>query len=167
MGYNLSRGPIVRMERYLQDMAEAKKTFVWLTDNPSSLAYRIREALAGAKHHEEFAHYDKLRHIFKIREEEGAVKAVYVGAEYSHPVLPEKLTVDLAITSALGVVGAAIKLGAQTDEVHFTNADLSKEESKTLYTWTQTNDWTYIDHYDGTLTLTKSKVDADLIWRPE
>lgn len=167
MGYNLSRGPLVRMERYLQDMAEAKKTIVWVTANPSSLAYRIREALAGAKHHDEFAHYDKLRHIFKIREGERQVKAVYVGAEYSHPVLPEKLTVDLPITSSMGVVGAAIKLGAQTEEIHFTNANLSDTERKTLYNWTQSNDWTYIEHYDNTLTLTKEKVDEDLIWRPE
>ncbi len=166
MGYNLSKGPLVRMERYLQDMSQSRSSLRWITVRPQSLAYKIREAMHGAKHHKEYEHYDKLRHIFKIRESPKCVEAIYIGTEYIEPTAPTKLEVDMEITLAIGIVGSVIKLGAQTNEIHFTDANLTEEESESLYKWTSVNGWTYINHYDGTVTVTQKVVDPDIIWSP-
>lgn len=167
MGYNLSKGPCIRMERYLQDMANNRHDLRWVTVRPRSLAYKIREALHAAAHHEEYKHYAKLKYLYRFTEHEMAVEARYIGHEHTEPMIPEKIEVDLDITSAEGVVGAALKLQPVTDEIHFTKANLSDEEAGRLFKWTEQTPWHFIDHYDGTLTLTQKDVDPALVWRPD
>lgn len=82
MPYNVSKGVVVRNHRYLQDMAEAKRTLMWPSADPKRLAYRIREAMYATQYHDEFKGLVWLRDFYEIGVEQGAVRARWMGPEH-------------------------------------------------------------------------------------
>lgn len=178
--YNTSTKVVRRLERYLQDMDEARRSVEWATSDPDRLAYRIREALAAAREHEdEFPSYAELQHLFQIQSREGKVRARYIGIDQIEdqepgstsasptPSGPERMTVDHELVSATGVVGAALKFKNSSEELFFPNARLSTDELTAVWRWTQGNDWKLIEHEGKGLTLTKGEVSEALLWTPE
>jgi hypothetical protein len=193
MPYNRSKSTIIRNERYLQDMHEAKRTIMWPSANPKRLAYKIREALWATQYHEDFAHYRYLRSFFEIALETGAVRARYMGENHARPVHVEangKKTFSreagdgpavmvappespLAAMNLKDVhtleaaVGAAIRFRETAEEIKLPECALSMEDKRKLWTWGQTSGWSFIDHEEEGITLTRRLVDPDLLWSPE
>lgn len=172
MTYNLSKQVVKRMRRYLEDMLEAKADLSWPTQRPDSLAYRIREALAAAQAHQEYAMFHELRVNYEISAKKGWVEARWMGAtemfERTEVYVPQRIVVT-EVRDPHGIVGAAIKLEPKANEIYFPNAVLSNRDKLIIYRWTLQEDvrWKFIDQGDEGATLTRKEVDEILLWEPE
>lgn len=164
MAYNKSPNVVVRNQRYLDEMHQNKRTLRWPSSDPKGLAYRIREALAVARMHEQFTIYHTLHAFFRIR-----IRAEWVEAEYIGPPPAREQTVVPTVESfpevmtVQEVVGICISHGVEYEEAHFPAAQLNKEELKILSKWGKGNGWTLIVHDQG-ITMTQKKVDPLLAW---
>jgi hypothetical protein len=164
MSYNLSRASVERMRHYLDVLLEPG-THIFAAENPSSLAYRLREAIMAAAGVEVFAKYAGLRGKHRIRVRPGQVICEAIG--------PERALVDGAYPIAsmhvedaktfVAVLGAATKF-SHVMELIFPHVNLKFDEKQKLLAWTQDKSWQYIDHEGAGITLTKHEVDADLLW---
>ena len=164
MSYNLSRASVERMRHYLDVLLEpGSHTFA--AENPSSLAYRLREAMMAAEGVEAFSHYAGLRGKHRIRVRPGKVICEAIGVERAlidgaYPI--SSMHVEDAKT-LVAVLGAASKYSS-CHELVFPNATLTFENRKVLFDWTTDKEWKFVDHEGAGLTLTKHEVDADLLW---
>ena len=85
---------------------------------------------------------------------------------------PEKLTIDMAITSPHAIIGAAIKYGETNQEIYFPYATMDEGQLTRLSAWTHTTStdslpaWQLIDHEGAGLTLTRKEVAKELVWTP-
>lgn len=167
MSYNLSRATCERMRLYLDVLLE-DGSHTFSTDNPSALAYKLREAMMAAQHHQAFEKYARLRDLYVIRVR-------------PHTVICERAMRDLRFSQVDGaipinsmyveqatdlasVVGAATRY-PHTQELVFPNVDLPTKDKIKLLKWVGDKEWKYIDHAGEGLTLTKHEVDPDLLWR--
>ena len=164
MSYNLSRASVERMRHYLDVLLEpGSHTFP--TDNPSSLSYRLREALMAAEGHDAFAKYAGLRGKHRIRVRPGVVICEAIGrpvslVDGSYPIA--SMHVEEA-KNLVSVLGAATKY-SHCHELIFPHANLTTEEKGKLFEWTKEKEWQFIDHEGAGLTLTKHEVDPDLLF---
>lgn len=179
MGYNTTIGPPRRMREFLNRLKKHKRTMSFATENPSSLAYRLREAIYASQFHEKYEHYHELSALYTFEERDGEVRARFRGmrpkqveTEEGEPVEPEDvpgrpaMTVQEA-TTLEGVVGAAMQHGNGTNEIRFPGAILSTRQKEKLFAWAEENDWQIIDQDEGGLTLTRKEVPPEITWRPE
>lgn len=165
MSYNLSRASVERMRHYLEVLLEpGSHTFA--DENPSSLAYRLREAIMAAEGNEAFAHYANLRGRHRIRVRPGKIicEAISHGAvrlvDGAYPI--SSMHVE-DVKDLVAVLGAAAKY-SHCHELIFSNAFLTFADRQVLFDWTTDKDWQFIDHEGAGLTLTKHEVDPDLLW---
>lgn len=174
MAYNTSKHCVVRMKRYLNDMAEAKKTITWPASDPRKMAYHIREAMYASQRYPEFKAFHGLRDWYRISPRQGWVEAEYLGLdEGDRPAkvnIPERLTVG-EVEDVHGVVGACIKFAEKADEIYFPNVKKLKEEEKlAVHQWGKGSSppWQLIDHEEAGVTMTRKQgVNEMFIWRPE
>jgi hypothetical protein len=169
--YNTSKACVVRYLRYLQDMAEARTTLTWPASDSEIFARKLREAMAAARHHEEFGYLHDLKDFFRIRPRSGWVEAEYIGPpeKKSVPRVPDRMEVKEA-TSAPGVVGACIKFAARANEIHFPNAITSEDDKLAIYNWGlgEVPQWKLISHDDKGVTMTRKRaVDKTFLWKPK
>jgi len=181
MGYSLTRHSIIRNLPQLRQLASARTTLRFPTDNPKKLAYKLREAVAACGEVEEYASlYVALVDNYRFKEEENAVVAVYFttsveGEEHSSTspaptprFAPEKKTMP-AIFSLTDVLTVALKF-TNEDELYFPDAGLNTEQKVKLHGWIQGHGWEYIDHTQGGgtgLTLTKKELPEGVAWQPQ
>jgi len=167
MPYNISRACVHRSKRYLDELAEKRRTLTFPAHKPLKLVYQIREAVYAAKRHKEFVKYHDLQENYRFRPREGWVEAEYVGEPVKVEVVgPPALTVTEA-RQLMEVVGACIKFGPKTNEIHFPNAVLEPEDLGTLLEWGRGDGWKLISHDDKGLTVTRrGDVDEAFLWGP-
>lgn len=170
MPYNTSRRVVERNRGYLDAMVNARRTLTWPTTNPEKLAYRVREALAAARKYPEYGLYHELSIFYKIRVMSGWVEAEYIGPapEQTTPSSLANMSVE-EVEDANGVVGACIKFGSRTDELHFPNAVMEKNELHAVYSWGRNNKprWKLIAHGDKGVTMTRKDVEEAFLWTPD
>lgn len=170
MPYNTSKAVVNRSKAYLDAMLAGRKTLTWPTDKPQKLAYRIREVLYAVRKHAEYEAYHDLPDFYRIRVRQGYVEAEYLGPELNAttPYIPTTMDIP-QVEEVHGVVGACIKFGSKSDEIHFPNAILEDGERLALYRWGQgeTPKWKLISHEDKGVTMTRRKVESVFLWEPE
>lgn len=179
MGYNTTIGPPRRMEEFLERLKKHRKTMEFATQNPSSLAYKLREAIYASQFHDRYEHYHELNSLYTFEERAGKVVAQYRGVDpkqvetkEGEPLEPEPAPERPAMTvgeakTLEGVVGAAMQHGGGTEEIRFPNAILPTRQKEKLFAWAAENDWEIIDQDEGGLTLTRKDVPSEITWRPE
>lgn len=177
MGYNKTIGPPRRMKEFLEKLLSRKRSMSFATDNPSSLAYKLREAIHASQFHDKYEHYHRVSSLYKFEEHPGEVRAVYVGVKprtvkegedgEAEQEAPERPAMNVEEVQTLeGVVGAAMEYGGSTDEIRFPNAVLPPGQKEKLFAWTDENDWRIIDQDEGGLTLTRRDVPEEITWSP-
>jgi hypothetical protein len=161
----------------LKQLAQARATLSFTTDDPKRLAYRLREAVAASGAHEEYADLYEVNRHYKFKEEAHAVIAIFfdsgVMGEPIGPAIPraipEKKTMP-GVFSFVDVLASCVKFGNE-QELYFPDALVHPDEQKKLYEWCQTiGEWQYIDHTLGGgtgLTLTKKELPEGIAWQPE
>lgn len=179
MGYNLSAHSVVRNLPQLETLAESKRTLRFPTAEPRRLAYKLREAIQAAKEHDQFRHlYDAIWPFYAFREERDAVVAEYLAGvrdveaiDGQRMVLrptetrPMKKTLP-GVRALIEVISAAIKYPRELT-LFFPDAILSPGDKHKLSVWTKENDWAYLDHAEGGVSLTHDIVPEEMIWSPE
>jgi hypothetical protein len=181
MGYTLTRASVIRNKAQLDQLLDLKTDLKFPTKRPDRLAYKLREAIRAAALFEEYSQYAVLKDMYVLRETASGVLAEYrpvdptgepimVAPEQvkATPVTPESKTVPDAI-SLMEILGF-IMHHPKEHEVSFPNASLSRDDKVRLSEWTRTDageKWSFIDHDESGLTLTKKKVPADVIWKDE
>lgn len=181
MGYNLSRFSVNRNLPQLDLLLNATGDIRFATNDPRKLSYKLREALLASNEFSDLKHYYvQINPNFTFKEEPDAVIAVYnfvspgvpVGSvdvsEDSRPAQQQtKGTIDSART-LLDVIGGGVKGDEEGYiDILFPNVVLGKEDQKKLWDWTETTDWSFIDHQEKGLTLTKREGFEDIVWRPD
>jgi hypothetical protein len=178
VGYTISRASVVRNLDQLEHLYKLKTTLIFKNvANPQRLAYKLREAIAAAKHYEEFAHLADLDFMYQFRIGVNEVVAQYEVLEKQptkaqdsqvtpKPKMPEKKTIPDAI-SLIDVLGFVLKFPKE-HEILFPNAVLEADEKQRLYEWTQGDsiEWKFIDHEESGVTLTKKSVPEEVLWAP-
>lgn len=180
MGYNLSRFSVNRNKPQLDLLLSATGDIRFETARPRQLSYKLREALLACKEFEEFKHYyAAINPNFTFKEEPDAVIAIYSPVSVGVPIGEMDVSEDRGLSKpAKGTVESARKLldvigsGVEGDkegywEIYFPNAVLSRVDQKSLWDWTETTSWGFIDHQEKGLTLTKSEEYEDILWGPE
>lgn len=181
MGYNTTYGPPRRMSDHLDELLRREETVRFATDNPHSLAYKLREAIYASQFHEKYEHYHKLGDWYTFR-----VKSDHVLCEYQHtrPMTlkeakesePEDATPDQSGLSEMqipeaedlmGVVNATLQRGDSYDELKFPNATLMATHLERLYNFAEGKGWSIITHGDEGITLTKREVPDEITYTPE
>lgn len=164
------------MRRYLDDMLYGRRTMTWPADDGDRLARRIREAINTAKRYEDFGIYHELGSWYTIHNRKTWVEAEWKGIitgtgnrEGAHIVhIPEPKRVLIEVTTADQVVGACIKMGAETEEFHFPNVVMTPNELKAVHLWGKDhNGWKLIYHEDAGITMTRRQVDEIYLWHPD
>lgn len=191
MGYNTTIGPPRRMEAYLKKLLNRKETIRFATDDPHSLAYRLREAIYASQFHEKYEEYYKLRDMYTFRDKGDHVLADYqrvfpveaIEGEDEAPELediepedapeyrpddegPTKMEVPEA-ESVMEVVNVAINRGEEYRELVFPNATLMAQHLERLHGFTESNDWKIISHGEDGVTLTREQVPDEITWTPD
>lgn len=64
-------------------------------------------------------------------------------------------------------IGASLRYGEACRELHFPDLRLSAQDMGRLYRWAREKEWKLVDNLEGGITLTKKKVDPELVWTPE
>lgn len=168
MGYTTNRRAITRVKQHLDQMVAAENKIVWPANEPSKLAYQIREgitvskdaAILEGKAVEPYHSYAKLKSKFIIRVESGTVVAEPRDGMPIEAVIAA-VTIPY-VTDEMEIVGAAIKHKAP--ELFFPNANLLKMDAETLYNWTERNGYYIVGGENG---VTLIKDDPGIIaWRP-
>lgn len=170
MSYNITRNAVDRMTHYLEILVENEMDKVFFeSDNPSSLAYRLREAIFAVRKYPECSQFHTLYDEYRIGVRINGVECIQGIRDGAHVPVPAQRvgTIHLPeITTLTGLLGAAIRF-KHTDELVFENVNLHPADKLHLYEWTGQRDWQYIDHLGAGLTLTKQEVDEELLWTPE
>jgi hypothetical protein len=176
VGYTKTRAVVKRNLEQLERLYRAKTTLTFKSDNPTELAYKLREAIAAAKEFSEYEHLAELRTMYKFRTAPGRVIALYsvteapVETAEASVKTPEKkrkrkrkVVVD-AVT-LLDIVGAMIDF-VDEEEVQFININLSEEDLFKAFVWGKENGWKLINHEEAGITLTKRDVPEEVLWTP-
>jgi hypothetical protein len=174
MGYKLRPGSVLRMKKFLDEMLTECRTLQYKTARPESLRFRLLQAIKSAEalspQHSQFLKYRGLGTLYNFRVQGDRVFAVWHEDRTGSVRLVEstEVIVDMPIRSAEAVLGV-IQNAEDADELIFVNASLSLRDQKLLYKWTQSDTvrWSYIDHYNGTITMTLRTVEPEILWRPE
>lgn len=189
MGYNLTIGPPRRMEDYLKKLLHRKETIRFATDDPHSLAYKLREAIAASAEHERFIQYAKLKDMYKFRNQGDHVLAEYqrtfpqerVDGKDLAPELdedddapeapePEPGPSEMEVPEAESlteVVSFVLERGGQYSELIFPNATLMTPHLRRLHGFTKDRDWSIIERGEEGITLTRREVPEEITWTPE
>jgi len=178
MSYNLTRYTVNRNRPQLEQILAAKCTLRFETTDPKRLAYKLREAIHASKCFEEFRHfYDQIFPYYKFKETPDAVIAEFTEVPPGVPVGEDDVSDDREVVGEKGTIGTALTLidvlagGAEGDkegydEIYFPNVVLDSTDQKSLWDWTETTEWGFIDHQEKGLTLTKREGFEELLWRP-
>jgi len=182
MGYNLSRGAIERNRPQLDQLISLKSTMRFNTESPHRLAYKLREAIASCGIFEEFSKDFTVLSHYTFSAERAAVLATFNEIPIGIPVGPdvdedfgeldERIEVERVernVIEAISLIDILSEVVAnkKTEEIHFPNAALNLGDRTKLFYWTEKNSWSYIDHQEKGLTLTRYEVDREILWRPE
>ena len=82
-------------------------------------------------------------------------------------LLEQKGTIEIART-LLDVIGGGVEGDKEGYiDILFPNAVLDTEDKEKLWDWTETTAWSFIDHQEKGLTLTKREGFEDIAWTPE
>lgn len=176
MPYNTSEAAAMRMKRYLDDMKDGRDVIRWPTREPQKLAHRIREAIAAARHQARekgksvWIPYTELKYFYQLHAKDGFVEARWIGPEggpkLEHAKIPKPETVK-DVRDLQSIVGVILEMNQDAIEIHFPDAELTKDGLMTLHKWCGKNDWTLIDEHENGVTITQRKVDDILAWDPE
>lgn len=178
MAYSKSIRAVERNRPILEELYRRRKTMTWTSPEPSKLAYRIRESIHAASHHDSTRHLASLRSMYEFKIMPNEVQARFIGTNTTgiHVTTqqepqpsqkgPVKIEVDIAISSVHGIVGAIID-HENADEVYFPHVTLTQADLVKLYNWTSENGWNIIEHEGAGLTLTRLDVGEELTWRPK
>ncbi len=192
--YNRSLATCLRMEEYLRELHDAQTTLDFFTNQPEVLAYKLREAMYAAQYHKDFLHIGKLRGKYKFLALDAKVRARWMSVdkpqmrfldrpgptgEARSPDSPEEAqfgdfmsrTLDTVpvpeVRELMGVLAATMKYIPANEEVYFPNAILRESELRRLYVWAKEQGLKIINNEDQGVTLTKKKVDEELVWQPD
>ncbi len=193
--YNTSLATCLRMESYLRELHDAQTTIDFFTNEPDVLARRLREAIHAAQFHKDFQHVGRLKGKYKFLAMETKVRARWLDvakpqmrfldrpggakAEAAASTSPAEAefgafmshTLDTVpvpeVRELMGVLAATIKYIPANEEVYFPNVILRESELRRLYVWANEKGLKIINNEDRGITLTKKKVDEDLVWQPE
>ena len=180
MGYNLSRFSVNRNLPQLDLLLKATSDIRFETSDPRKLSYKLREALLASRKFEDLAHYyDTINPSFVFREEKNAVVAEYTFVSPGVPVGEMDVSEDSGLSgqtkgtiesarTLLDVIGGGVE-GDENgyEEIYFPNAVLKPTDQKSLWDWTETTSWGFIDHQEKGMRLTKSEEYEEILWRPE
>lgn len=157
MGYSKSKGVIRRMLPILEKVFSTRETQTFRTENPESLRYRIREALAACEDHEEFKYlYNSLHHNVRIRKNPDSVTVQWIGPD-EYALGDDKKKNDTpfreypSIDQLLEVIGLLLK-AQEIDEHYFPKFNPAEgAESEKLRKFCTANDWEIVkmDHRPG------------------
>lgn len=172
MGYSKSKRAIRKVESYLQQMVSAVGEIQFADDNPSELAYRIREGYNAARNFaladnqqpvEPYASYQALGAKFIIRVKGNAV--ICEPRDMLPSFRPKESLGQVNIpdvVDTLGVLGAAIMHKAPL--MVFPDATSETVDPSRINTWAKSNGY-FLVVSDSHVTLTKNDPGA-LAWRP-
>lgn len=180
MGYNLSRGAIERNRPQLDQLISLKSTMRFNTESPHRLAYKLREAIASYGHFvendKEQTSYTILSH-YTFSAERASVLATFNEIPIGIPIRPDvdedfrelDKRSERNVLEAISLIDVLSEVvgNKKTEEIHFPNAALNLGDRTKLFYWTKKNSWSYIDHQEKGLTLTRYEVDREILWRPE
>jgi len=181
------------MEEFLRELHDAQTTIDFFTNEPETLAYKLREAMYAAQHHKDFLHVGRLRGKYKFISMEAKVRAQWMQIEKpqlrfldrpggKREVVTESPaeasfggfmsdTLDTVpvpeVRELMGVLAATMKYISANEEVYFPNAKLRESELRRLNVWAREQGLKIINNDDRGITLTKKKVDEELVWQPE
>jgi hypothetical protein len=192
LGYATSRRTVIRMLGHLK-VLEKRATIQFAAENPSRLAYAIREALFAAQFYPDFIRFKELRKKYRFEVREGCVIARYEEMdksvdEFEFAVVDAKVIGETAASRAddLGalaqealstatlpgvstldaVIGGTIKYSPQCEEVYFPDAILTENEKERLFRWAVGEGWKIIDNEEDGITLTQKGVPEAIVWKP-
>lgn len=169
MGYNRTKKSIERVRPFLDQLVVGTTNLEWASNNPTKLAYYIREGVKAStafaiSEGEPYLSYSQLAAKYILRTTDTRVIAdlrtvlpdVVVKAAHSNMNI-------MGVTNVLEAIGAAIKHGASKMSFPDMNAeDISEEDLIKLFNWCQANGY-YIVLGD-VLSLTKD--DPGVAWTP-
>ncbi len=192
MGYGTSRRIVIRMLGHLK-VLEKRATIQFAAENPSRLAYALREALFASQFYPDMKHFWVLKKKYRFDVRDGCVIARYeeidrdIG-EFEFAVVNAKIIGETPASRAddLGaiaqealsmatlpgvstldaVIGGAIKYSPQCEEIYFPDAVLTEAEKERLYRWATGEGWKIVDNEDEGITLTQKGVPEAIVWKP-
>lgn len=190
MGYSTSRRTVTKMIGHLR-LLEKRATIKFNTDDPSRLAYHLREALHAATFHDSFKPIAQLRDYYVFEVHPGFVIARWTGVSKKENLAgrlnaqimsqdPNALAAEWGdemdealsgttiteVSTLDEIIGAMIKYGRTVDEVYFPDSGLNVHDKERLYRWAVAEKWSMIDSEEEGLTLTQKDVPAEICWLP-
>ena len=193
MGYGTSRRIVIRMLGHLK-VLEKRATIQFAAENPSRLAYALREALYASQFYPDMKRFWELRRKYRFDVREGCVVARYEEIdkpldEFEFAVVDAKVIGETPASRAddLGaiaqealsqatlpgvstldaVIGGVLKYSAQCEEVYFPDAILTEAEKERLYRWATGDGWKIVDNEEEGITLTQKGVPEAIVWKPK
>lgn len=173
MGYNESYGTVRRMKRHLDELFRRQETVDFSSDEPKSLAYKLREAIHAAQFWDQYEHYHQLKEYFQFEVRPDRVRCRFMSPE---PVTisdsqgktrdeeTDKMIVN-DVDSLMAVIGAAMEHENES-EIFFPSAVLLDPDKSRLHGFAKDSGWKIIDHEEGGVTLTKKEIPEEIQWTP-
>lgn len=135
--YSKSKRAVRKVQLYLDQMVAAEMNITFPDNDPTRLAYRIRDGIKAARSFPDSERYAKLSTKFIIRVQSGGVKC-----ELRDDLSDMKSTMHNVISiegvsDTLGIIGAAIKHKA--DVLNFPDARYSNLNLTPIENWASNN----------------------------
>lgn len=169
MTYSKNPRAILIVKDQLDQLVPATNDITWITDDPVTLAYRLRQAFNVAQSFKtNFSQYSKLKDQYIIKVERNRVTAKLRIVDAKPLVLdPQEFKKSIPkltspLTDVFSMVGLLI--ANQYEEVWFNEAELSSDDLTKLYKWTSSNGYSIIN--GNGITVTKKDC-GELEWKPK
>lgn len=166
MSYSRNLRSVSRVQQILDELLAVDGEREWAAKNAHKLAYEVRQAFTAAiTAPVEFRKYAILKERFLIRARDGFVLAeprvssAYEGARVSTAKL------SLAdVTTVEEAIGAACQ--HNVEEIHMPSFPNDDAQLIRLFSWTELNKISIINHYGAGITLSRRAV-GELKWTPD
>lgn len=137
MVYSKSKRAVRRVQLYLDQLVAAEMNITFPDNDPSRLAYRIRDGIKAARLFPDTDRYAKLASKFIIRIQSGGVKCeLRDSLEDMKSEMHNVISIN-DVNDPLGIIGAAIKHKA--DILHFPDARYSSLNLAPIQNWANNN----------------------------
>jgi hypothetical protein len=170
MAYSKSVKALNRVKENLDQMLASSSQITWQADNPTELAFRIREGINVAKvrareegpNRNVFIAYAQLSAKFIVRVGAGIVIAEPRDIMLETPKEAISKQVLPGLSSDMEIVGAAIM--HKTPVMFFPDATDEPGDLNVIYAWAQKHSYFLVSSEEG-LTLTKTDP-GEIAWHP-
>jgi hypothetical protein len=176
MSYSKSDRAFTKVQQILDTLINIKgDSATWITNDPNSLAYQIRQGLKiAADEPEKYGDYSKLKNIYKITVKSNLVSAVrFVPvAELKNTELNsmngfKKTVIQFEIPEVkepLEVIGALIETPQFEEYIFKDYTEITEKELNIIHKYTSKNNLFIIN--SNSLIITRKEPPEELSWKP-